>query len=137
MFEFQPFTQAEIAADPRIAALLADKRHFIATLIDLATHGNTLVRGLVEAALLEQEATERQREAAHYAAVQAENVRRGWRPATWREILGEPNYMPPEPISASDRCCHLWTRHREGWSCSSGWKCPLLNDAAERKPDSD
>jgi len=92
MFEFQPFTSAEIAADPRLAMLIEDKRHYLSVLLDLASHGNALVQGLVEAAVLEQEVTERQREAMHYAAMQAENVRRGWKPATFLEILGEPLY---------------------------------------------
>lgn len=93
MFEFPLYTTAEIAADPRLAALLEDKRLLLDGLCQIAglgdaTRGSDLAIAFVAA----QASIERQREAAHYAAVQAENVRQGWRPATFREILGEPLY---------------------------------------------
>lgn len=136
MFQFQPFTQAELDADLRLATLVQDKRRLLVLLEQIVEQCATSeARSMLAAVLVNQGAAERQREAAHLAAVQAENVRRGWKPATWREILGEPDYVPHEPTSESDGCCHLWTRHREGWSCSSGWKCPLLDDAPEREQD--
>lgn len=148
MFQFQPFTQAELDADPRLAALLEDKQRLLETIqhvIDL--RDPALARDWLLQAKWRQERIERQREAAHYAAVQAENVRRGWRPATWREILGEPQYAPTHgPLSeavdhaasrlaSSDGCCHCWSRRPDGWSCSLGWKCPLLSEQQERGRD--
>lgn len=147
MFQFQPFTQAELDADPRLAALAADKRAFVAELeaiVQTCPPSEALLS--VEKLLQDQAWIERQREAAHLAAMQAENVRRGWKPATWREILGEPQYVPHEQSSelidhaslrraSPDGCCHK-TR-RGGWPCPLGWKCPHdgKNASASDEPE--
>lgn len=98
MFQFRPFTEAEIAADPRLAMLVEDKRRLLECVERVSE-----MFDLFEACdfalttLRTQESAERQREAAHYAAMQAENIRQGWKPATFREILGEPQYEPFNP----------------------------------------
>jgi hypothetical protein len=96
LFQFQPFTAAELAADPRLATLLEDKRHMIRAMQGIvAQHEPSAARDAVANVLQFLGYTERRREREHYAALQAENVRRGWRPSTFDEILGL------EPVNAA------------------------------------
>lgn len=93
MFQFQPFTDAEIAADPRLAALVIDKKRILEQLQEIIAECRpSQARDCVEQVLDVERRVQRQREATHLATMQAENVRRGWKPTTLREILGEPLY---------------------------------------------
>ena len=98
MFQHQLFTEAELNADPRLAALLQDKMALLDAIERIAAlHEPSPACDIASQARLRHIGIERQREAAHHAAVQAENVRLGWKPATFREILGEPDYVPYAP----------------------------------------
>lgn len=103
MFQHQPFTQAELDADPRLAAPLDDKRQLLAGMDAIVQDPvPSMAQSLVEALVRGQAQVERLRERRHYAAAQADNVRRGWKPATLREILGEPQYAPTHDASCPE-----------------------------------
>lgn len=92
MFQHSLFTDAEIAADPRLATLLDDKRYLLGLLERFTDLSPEDAEVAITLELARFRAVERRREAVHLATMQAENVRRGWRQATFREILGEPLY---------------------------------------------
>lgn len=104
MFQFQPFTDAEIAADRRLFHPLADKALLIRALQSIAENSPADGSGRDHArdTLHFQEGYERRHEHEHLDAMQADNVRRGWKPATLREILGEPQYVPTHDTTLGD-----------------------------------
>jgi hypothetical protein len=115
MFQFQPFTDAEIDADPRIAMLVEDKRFLLEVLQNLDNCDPATAEIAPRLMLARFSAVERKREADHYAALQAENVSRGWRRSTFNEILGldprssaaeqeiENNDQDEQPADADER----------------------------------